>query len=131
MTDELVEEERERLVQERQGEVQRVLNKHDNLVRVIIYSAWRFLTLLQIREAFHLEKFVSLIGYDPKVRNIVSTRNTDRLGDSSSLCLSGQCGPALSTSHGASECVFCAHSRLSGRYCGPIPSLEAQRPWRR
>ncbi|KAJ3528051.1 hypothetical protein NM688_g8045 [Phlebia brevispora] len=50
VTQELVEEERARMIQERQSEVQRVLDKHDDLVR----------------EAFHLEKFVSLLGYDPK-----------------------------------------------------------------
>ena len=33
VTQEMVEEERARLVQERQGEVQRVLDKHDDLVR--------------------------------------------------------------------------------------------------
>ena len=71
VTQELVEEERERLVKERQGDVQRVLDKHDDLVSAPIGSYLRGLTVSQIREAFHLEKFVSYIGFDPKVRNVL------------------------------------------------------------
>ncbi|KAI5123788.1 hypothetical protein M0805_009083 [Coniferiporia weirii] len=43
--------ERQALIMERQGELEKVLNKHDDLVR----------------EAFHLERFVTLLRYDPVV----------------------------------------------------------------
>ncbi|KZT03925.1 uncharacterized protein LAESUDRAFT_728619 [Laetiporus sulphureus 93-53] len=49
--DDSVERERAILVQQRQTELDNVFNTHDTLVR----------------EAFHLEKFVTLLSYDPKV----------------------------------------------------------------
>ncbi|EPQ55485.1 hypothetical protein GLOTRDRAFT_106023 [Gloeophyllum trabeum ATCC 11539] len=51
MVDESVEARRVALVQERQAQLESVFDRHDTLVR----------------EAFHLEKFVSLLSYDPQV----------------------------------------------------------------
>ncbi|TBU38602.1 hypothetical protein BD309DRAFT_509317 [Dichomitus squalens] len=45
-----LEEGRAKWIQDRQEELDRVFDRHDSL----------------IREAFHLEKFVSLLSYDPK-----------------------------------------------------------------
>ncbi|KAI0629717.1 SNF2 family N-terminal domain-containing protein [Trametes polyzona] len=50
-TDQEIEDTRAKWVQERREELDRVFDNHDTL----------------IREAFHLEKFVSLLTYDPKV----------------------------------------------------------------
>ncbi|GJE94671.1 SNF2 family N-terminal domain-containing protein [Phanerochaete sordida] len=49
-TDQLLQEERQRLINEKQSEAARVLDTHDNLVR----------------ERFHLQKFVLLTSYDPE-----------------------------------------------------------------
>ncbi|TBU22323.1 hypothetical protein BD311DRAFT_800539, partial [Dichomitus squalens] len=46
-----LEEGRAKWIQDRQEELDRVFDRHDSL----------------IREAFHLEKFVSLLSYDPKI----------------------------------------------------------------
>ncbi|CCM02977.1 uncharacterized protein FIBRA_05092 [Fibroporia radiculosa] len=51
MSDERIEHERTVWVQQRQAELEGVFDTHDTLVR----------------EAFHLEKFVTLLSYDPKV----------------------------------------------------------------
>lgn len=66
--EELVKEERERLIHERQGTVTGVLDRHDDLVRVRM-TLFRILTLRvwQVRELFHLERFVSLLSYVPEV----------------------------------------------------------------
>ncbi|KAI0686705.1 SNF2 family N-terminal domain-containing protein [Cytidiella melzeri] len=48
--EEKLKQERERLIRERQGDVNEVLNKHDDL----------------LRELFHLEKFVSLLSFNPQ-----------------------------------------------------------------
>ena len=52
VTQELVEEERARLIEERQGEVQRVLDRHDDLVRVLIIHKRTVLTLSRYAKAF-------------------------------------------------------------------------------
>ncbi|THH07869.1 hypothetical protein EW145_g3092 [Phellinidium pouzarii] len=49
--DEIVVSERRALILERQGELERVLDRHDDLVR----------------EAFHLERFITLLQYDPLI----------------------------------------------------------------
>lgn len=45
VTQELVEEERARLIEEKQREVQRVLDKHDDLVRFSMHSRCRVLII--------------------------------------------------------------------------------------
>ncbi|KAI0919253.1 hypothetical protein AcV5_002215 [Taiwanofungus camphoratus] len=50
-TEPQVEDLRNAWIQQRQAELERIFDNHDNLVR----------------EAFHLEKFVTLLSYDPKV----------------------------------------------------------------
>lgn len=63
---ERVRQERQRLIEERQVEVGRVLERHDDLVRVMS----QHLTLThfgQVREAFHLDHFVSFLSFDPEV----------------------------------------------------------------
>lgn len=55
-------------VQDRREELDRVFDTHDTLVRSPDHIAsFHCAQISQIREAFHLEKFVSLLTYDPKV----------------------------------------------------------------
>ena len=67
-----LEDTRAKWVQDRQEELDRVFDRHDTLVRmttvvVCIRILISFLCCVQIREAFHLEKFVTLLSYDPQV----------------------------------------------------------------
>ena len=64
-----LERERERLIHQRQSVVARVLDKHDDLVRAKDYLSCRPIdeTHEQVRELFHLERFVSLLSYSPEV----------------------------------------------------------------
>lgn len=67
-----LEDTRAKWVQDRQEELDRVFDRHDTLVRMTtvilcIPSLMSCLLCVQIREAFHLEKFVTLLSYDPKV----------------------------------------------------------------
>ncbi len=67
-----LEDTRAKWVQDRQEELDRVFDRHDTLVRMTtvilcIPTLMSFPYCVQIREAFHLEKFVTLLSYDPKV----------------------------------------------------------------
>ena len=62
---------RVKMVQDRQEELDRVLDTHDSLVCSPL-PPWNDTDINQVREAFHLEKFVSLLTYDPKVRILPS-----------------------------------------------------------
>ena len=67
----------ELLIQKRR-ELAKVLDKHDDLVSSLIYVAERpcsfdGCSLQQVREAFHLERFVTLVSFDPKVRGFSSS----------------------------------------------------------
>ena len=63
---------RAKMVQDRQEELDRVLDTHDSLVCSPLPPPWNDTDINQVREAFHLEKFVSLLTYDPKVRILPS-----------------------------------------------------------
>jgi hypothetical protein len=66
--------ERELLVSERQGELARVLDRHDDLVRVVFFVGMEWFLMMpgeQVREVFHLEKFVTMVSFDPKVRALI------------------------------------------------------------
>ena len=66
--DEGLDEVRARWVRERQTELDRITDAHDTMVRPPILVSCAISHNMQVREAFHLEKFVSLLTYDPKVR---------------------------------------------------------------
>ncbi|KAH0829138.1 putative helicase SWR1 [Lanmaoa asiatica] len=57
VSEEQVARERTQLLVERQAELDGVLDRHDDMVRVMPF----------VREVFHLEQFVTLLEYDPKV----------------------------------------------------------------
>lgn len=66
--------ERERMVHERQEAVTRVLDEHDDLVRSLTCQIpiTTGSAVLQIREAFHMEKFVTMLAYDPKACRVLN-----------------------------------------------------------
>lgn len=72
---ESVKAERTRLIEERRSELARVLDRHDDLVRVL---RWDMVSanLYQLREAFHLQEFKMMVSYDPKVRFAFITTST-------------------------------------------------------
>lgn len=68
----LVEEERAAMLRARQTELDQVVDAHDNLVRFFTIRAWKdkvlyFVHDLQVREAFHLNHFRTMVTFDPKV----------------------------------------------------------------
>lgn len=67
-----LEDTRAKWVQDRQEELDRVFDRHDTLVRMTtaalcVPTLMSFRCCVQIREVFHLEKFVTLLSYDPQV----------------------------------------------------------------
>lgn len=67
VTEEMVLEERDRLLRQKQTQLDQIFNKHDDLVRSPLASAYQSPTSarLEIRETFHMVNWKSMLGYNP------------------------------------------------------------------
>ena len=65
-----VDKEKDKWLTERQAQLDAVEEKHDELVRVVNFISCMLSKgrTVQVREMFHLNKFVSLLTYNPVVR---------------------------------------------------------------
>lgn len=56
------------LVEEKKRELDVVYDAHDSVVCTTVQQTvwWLIFNLVQLRELFHIQKFVTLIGFDPQ-----------------------------------------------------------------
>jgi len=68
---ETAEAKRDRLLAEKQAEMESIVDRHDDLVRLLLAGSQgqnlMFLSLYQVREMFHMENFTMMLSFDPPV----------------------------------------------------------------